>query len=365
MSLSERWTDGLVTLAELDATRLARGATALRKGQVGAVEVEPGIVRAVVQSASEATTILGVALLSDEQWAEIMEMVTARSSLSAALLAGEVPEELVERLLPQKGEVSCDCSCADGGEPCVHAASLLHAVGELFDVEPFALVLIRGRGRNDLLTELRAQRANSLGIIEPEGADLPRGADAGTSAADAWRRVPPSPSASPRLPRQSGSLVTLAAPPPSDAGVDEEELRALVEDASARAHAVLTGDGETALGLSVGLDVVRRAATGDVESISAATKVSRDELACAAQAWRFGRAAGLRVSREKWDPEVPQLQPGIDALGSDARIRANRVSLLGRQLRLDEDGLWWLFTADDELGWVLASEGASDPIDLV
>lgn len=365
MTLYDLWVEQLVSKAEIDSTRLARGASSLKKGQVGAIEVEPGLVRAVVHSSAQASTVIGISLLGESSWAEFMEMAGSRASLSAALLVGELPEELAEHLLPVKGDVSCDCSCADGAEPCVHAAAILHAVGDLFTVEPFALLLVRGRGRNDVLTELRARRAKTLGIIEPEGVDLPRGVDPGSSATQAWRQEPSAVATVPRIAPKPGSLVTLAASPPSDAGIDEVELRGLVADAAERAHGVLTGDGETGLGLAVGADVVRRAAGGDVRAISAATKVPYDELASAAEAWRLGGAAGLRVSRHKWDAGEEALKPGIAALGEKARARANSVSYLGSQLRLDEDGVWWLFRADDDLGWVLASEGSADPRDLI
>ena len=364
-SVSELWAAGLEHRTQLDSARMARGATALKKSQVGTIEIEPGLMRAAVDSATEATVVIGVSPLPDVAWDAWMQSATEQSSMSAALLSGELPFELAEQLLPAPGELSCDCSCPDGGEPCVHAASVLHAAGDLFDVEPFALVLIRGRGRNELLTDLRARRALALGLAEPEAVDLPRGSDPGTLAAEAWRRAATPLEAFPRVSRQPGTLLTLAAPPPSDSGIDDGELRALVHDAAARAHGVLTGDGQTGLGLGTGADVVRRSVSGDVEAISAATKVPLDELRSAAQAWQFGGQAGLSVSRKTWDAPVAVLQPGVDALGANAQVRANRVSLLRSQLRLDEDGNWWLFHADDELGWVLASAGVTDPGELV
>ena len=362
---SQLWVEGLVEYADLDADRLSRGKTPLKKEQVGAIEVEPGIVRAVVHSTLEARPVIGVEPLPEGDWGAVMETIAEKASLSAALLAGELPHELADTLLPSRGDVSCDCSCADGGEPCVHAAALLHAVGDLFDIEPFALMLVRGHGRNEVLTQVRALRSRLLGVENLSTMDRPRGVDPGAKAGSAWRRNPVPLTSSPRVSRQPGTLVTLAAPPPSDSGIDESQLRSLVADAAARAHDVLTGNGDSGLSLGVGSDVVRRAATGDVYSISEATKVPFDELSSAAQAWQFGEAAGLRVSRHKWDPSPTDLQPGIDALGPNARSRSNRVSLLRSQLRLDEDGLWWLFHADDELGWVLASEGTSDPDELV
>ena len=365
MSWKELWVDVLSESGAVDTTRLARGGTPMKIDSVGAIEVEPGLLRAPVDGTTPHVAVIGVAPLPDKEWDALLDLVTERASLSAALLAGELPFELADCLLPGKGDVSCDCNCADGGEPCVHAASLLHAAGALFEVEPFALMLIRGRGRNDVLTELRSRRSASIGCEQPEGSDLPRGADPTTSAADAWRRTPEPLSTSPRLARKPSSLVTLAAPPPSDAGIDEQELRQLVEDAAGRAHALLTGDGESGLMLGTGADVVRRAARGDIEAISTATKVPLDELASAAQAWQFGGAAGLRVSRKKWEAGSDALRPGLVALGPNAKARGNTVSLLRSQLRLDEDGRWWLFTADDELGWVLSSESADDPTDLI
>ena len=359
------WVDALVDRVGFDQARVDRGRTPAKIANVGQIEIEPGFVRAHVDGSTAATPSVGVKELPLSQWLGLVNQATREASLSAALLSGDVPIEFAERLLPERGDVHCDCTCPDGGDPCVHAASLLHAVGELLNTEPFALILLRGRGRNDLITELRSRRAEAMGITPPEGSDLPRGTDPETSAADAWRRQPTPLESAPRTPLQPGSLITLAAAPPSDSGIGVAELRELVEDAAARAHGVLTGDGETGLALGAGSDVVRRAASGDVVAISEATKVPYVELASAAQAWRFGGAAGLRASRRTWDAPAAIMQPGVDALGPESRVRSNRVSAGRSQLRLDEDGLWWLLEADDELGWVLCSHSATDPVELL
>ncbi len=366
---SETWqalfVDALVERVGFEQARVDRGRTPAKIASVGHIEIEPGLLRAQVDGSTPATTSIGVQELPVSQWLGLVNHATREASLSAALLSGDVPVDFADRLLPKRGEVSSGCTCRDGADLCVHAASLLQAFAELIETEPFALVLLRGRDRNDLITELRVRRAGAMGIELPERSDLPRGSDPETSAADAWRRQPVPLGSTPRTPLKPGTLITLAAPPPSDSGIGVAELRALVEDAAARAHGVLTGDGETGLALSAGADVVRRAASGDVAAVSAATKVAPDELASAARAWQFGGAAGLRASRRSWDPDGAAMQPGADALGPESRIRANRVSVDRTQLRLDEDGLWWLFTADDELGWVLASHSATDPLDLV
>jgi len=143
MSWRERWIDALADSGAVDATRLARGGTPLKIDSVGSIEVEPGLLRAPVEGTKPQVAVIGVSPLSEREWTALLDLVTERASLSAALLAGELPFELADRLLPGKGDISCDCNCADGGDPCVHAASLLHAAGALFDVDYDEMVLVR------------------------------------------------------------------------------------------------------------------------------------------------------------------------------------------------------------------------------
>ena len=160
-------------------------------------------------------------------------------------------------------------------------------------------------------------------------------------------------------------MVPLAVPPGVDAGIDVRELSDLVSDAAERAWAMLAGDGASGLELSVGADVVRRAARGDVTRIAEQTGLDPIELAAAVAAWRVGGLAGFHVHRGRVDVAEEAMLPGRLALGARAKVRANTVSAAGSQLRLDEQGRWWRFRADDVLGWLLVDGPADDPADLL
>ena len=84
-----------------------------------------------------------------------------------------------------------------------------------------------------------------------------------------------------------------------------------------------------------------------------------------AVAWRLAGAAGLTAHDHRWQPEPHLLDAAIDLVGPRPRVNGNIVAGNGMQLRLTPDHRWWRFEADDELGWVLASDGFHEPADAL
>lgn len=371
------WLQALEQRALANPNRLARGRTYARQGRVNRVELSPGLVVATVRGTDIYTTSLSVRLLGDAEWDRVLDLVMTRAANSAALLAGEVPHAIGDLLLPGHGDIGPDCTCPDRAEPCKHAAALCYLVADLFDEDPFALLSLRGRGRGEVLAEVRRRRSKVLGAETAEQSNLPRGADPGTPAAAAFKRTAAAdsdPEADrigsrpvPRSPRV-GVQYRLAVAPPADSGIDISALRELVADAADRAWRMLATGDESGLGASIGDDVVRRAARSTSEqsaAIASATGLTAQELALAAQAWRVGGRSGHRVGRDRWQPTADELEPGLNALGRGAKARANRVSLGPLQLRLDPDRLWWRFDSDERLDWLLTAGPASDPAELL
>ena len=62
-------------------------------------------------------------------------------------------------LLPTVGDLEPECDCPDWGWPCKHAAALCYQIARLLDVDPFVLLLMRGRGERELMEELRRRNA--------------------------------------------------------------------------------------------------------------------------------------------------------------------------------------------------------------
>lgn len=174
------WSRRFVEVLESFAlgSRLTRGRSYARRGQVVSLTVSPGLVSASVQGsrARPYTVSIGLAPFPELVWAKV-EVVLAEQALhSARLLAGEFPAELEEvfaaagaPLFPRKvAELAMRCSCPDGAVPCKHLAATFYLLAESFDDDPFRILHWRGRERQALLARLRELRGG--GPEAPDGA---------------------------------------------------------------------------------------------------------------------------------------------------------------------------------------------------
>ncbi|PWR11731.1 hypothetical protein DKT68_04950 [Micromonospora acroterricola] len=154
-------------------TRLTRGRSYARKGQVLRLDIAPGRVSAVVQGSRPQPYQVSIALapFSAPLWSRIEEELAGQAFFSARLLAGDLPDEL-EELFAAAGaplfpsgvdELTQRCSCPDFAVPCKHLAATFYLLAEAFDADPFELLHWRGRARADLLGRLRARRAEATG----------------------------------------------------------------------------------------------------------------------------------------------------------------------------------------------------------
>ena len=360
------WLDALEQRALVDPNRLPRGRTYARKGRVSELELSPGLLRAVVRGTEPYITSLSLRLLTDGQWDKVLDTIMARAANVATLLAGEVPESIGSAILPARGDLGPECSCPDWAEPCKHAAALCYVAANVFDADPFALLMLRGRSREVVLNEVRNRRSAQLGIDAiPPSSDLPRGADPGTSASEAYRRTPEPVDRSPALDPRPGELVHLAVAPSADSGVDQQALASLVADGAQRAWSMLAGGAQSGLSLTIGADVVRRAFGGNVVEVAAATGIEERELRAAVEAWRIGGLAGYQVHVGNHVAPHDVLLRAAQSIGSMARVRSNAVNVASVQLRVDTRTQWWKFRPDDELGWVLSDGPVDDPTELL
>jgi uncharacterized Zn finger protein len=158
------WSRRFVDILEqiCDGGRLARGRTYARKGQVMDFEITPGRVAGRVQG-SRATpyrVTIGVEAIDDADWQRIEEALASQALYRAALLADEMPHEIVDLfdslgrpLFPSRLDMKC--SCPDWSIPCKHASAVLYVLAEAFDDDPFLVLAWRGRARDELLAGLR------------------------------------------------------------------------------------------------------------------------------------------------------------------------------------------------------------------
>ncbi len=158
------WSRRFVDVLEgvCDPGRLARGRAYARKGQVVDFALSAGQVVARVQGSRPTPyqVTIRIAAFDDTQWEEITEALGSQALYRAALLAGEMPREIVDLFtdfgLPLfPSELNIDCSCPDWGVPCKHGSAALYVLAEAFDDDPFLVLAWRGRAREPLLDALR------------------------------------------------------------------------------------------------------------------------------------------------------------------------------------------------------------------
>lgn len=209
--------------SSLDEQPLRRGRRYAYAGQVGTITVSPGRVAAPVYGADGTPyrTMVFVERWSDAEWGRFLDEVSAKAGHVAALLDGEMPYDLADaaadvgvRLLPGLGDLEPECGCPDWEIPCEHAAALCYQAAWLLDGDPFVLLLVRGRGRRELLDEVARRGAPTRAAQSGEPA-----VQAGSVPADRpLLAVPPAP------------------------GIDPDALELLAADAAVRAQELLDAD---------------------------------------------------------------------------------------------------------------------------
>ncbi|MFJ3672753.1 SWF or SNF family helicase [Streptomyces sp. NPDC090106] len=380
--------------AALDTQQVKTGRRLARAGAVGAVTVRPGRLTAVVQDRDRTPHRADVLLaeLSAGQWDRFLDMAVERAGHIAALLDRDMPPHLVEDaaaagvdLLPGMGELEPECDCG-AWDHCGHTAALCYQVARLLDEDPFVLLLLRGRGEQELLADLQARTtapADPAERAEEEGVDA-----AETFAAGALLPAPP---ALPELPEEPGTPPSLDTETPPPAGLDPVALEYLAARTATWAHRLLAealsaqppahppaqpstnpepepGLAEDAVRLADGADDVTDDAVA--QRLAAGSGRTPRELALAVRAWRQGGAAALAVLEENRTVEGEELaraRAAIDAAwDEDERpslsARDARWTVVGTpyQLRLGRDGRWWPFRAEQG-DWTPAGAPAQDP----
>ena len=394
------WVDALEQRARLDPNRLPRGRDYARSGTVGELTLAPGEARAQVQGRkTEPYEVrIRVRRFTDEEWDRVLTAISARLGHAAAMLDGELPPEIAEDaasagldLLPGGGEIGPRCSCPDDADPCKHSAAACYLVADALDADPFVLLLLRGRTRDQVLAGVRTRRRGAAGEA-PTGvsgrvAASPR-AGAGRAANDEgvdarvafdapvpWAEIP----APPLPPARPGQPAALPVDPPAWRPELGSDLLGLAADAAARAWEMAVGvTADAGLGLSVDADLARRAAwalgTPMFGPIAARSGIGGRELARQALAWRHGGLAGLELLHREWDPVAEEPESG-DLLkaarnvlrsktGAADSVQGNRVTAGRLQLRLGRDLRWYPYARSDG-DWEPSGPPEGDPAQAV
>jgi len=164
---AQRWIDVLESFGWV--RRLARARTYAREGNVLSIDFKGSKVTARVQGTAPDPYKVSLSLdpFEDDQWGYVIESMAQRAIFSAKLLAGEMPQNIEEvftanglSLFPfTKFDIHSKCSCPDPANPCKHIGAVYYLLGDRFSEDPFVLFQLRGRGKEQIITELRQLRS--------------------------------------------------------------------------------------------------------------------------------------------------------------------------------------------------------------
>jgi uncharacterized Zn finger protein len=149
----------------LDTADLGAARSLARAGRLGAIVVLDAMASAVVDPGTDRPLMAQVKVdrLDAAAWTTFAREAARESGHAAALEAGDLPAELVEHadeagveLIPGSRDIDTACECAAWSQPCLHALALLYQLAWQVDRDPYVLMLLRGRTREDLLAEVAA-----------------------------------------------------------------------------------------------------------------------------------------------------------------------------------------------------------------
>lgn len=179
--------------------RLERGRNYARQRNVLSIDFEGAKVLARVQGSEAEPYKVSLSLdtFTEEQWGYIIETMSQKAIFAAKLLAGEMPQNIEEvftanglSLFPfTLADVHSQCSCPDRANPCKHIAAVYYQLGDRFSEDPFVLFQLRGRTKEQIISDLRQLRRANIEFSEVETPEYkqPASQNQYTNLEDFWQ----------------------------------------------------------------------------------------------------------------------------------------------------------------------------------
>jgi uncharacterized Zn finger protein len=165
---SQRWLDLLDSYRF--KKRLERARNYSRQGNVLSIKFKAAKVLARVQGSEAEPYKVSLSLdaFSDQEWGYVVETMSQKAIFAAKLLAGEMPQN-IEEVFISNGlslfpftltDIHSKCSCPDQVVPCKHIGAVYYQLGDHFSEDPFVLFQLRGRTKEQIISDLRQLRSS-------------------------------------------------------------------------------------------------------------------------------------------------------------------------------------------------------------
>jgi uncharacterized Zn finger protein len=202
------WCANLEAYSDFES-RLPRGRSYLRHGQVVDLEIRPGQVKAKVSGTELYQVEVKVKPLPEQRWQKLVRACTGQVDSVVELLRGQLSKPVMEvlcrpgeGLFPAPAEISMSCTCPDFATLCKHVAAALYGVGARLDTAPQLLFTLRQVDGAELVTGAAAGLADQAHTAAPT---LGTGSDLGELfAIELAPAAQATPAPGPRKPKRTG-----------------------------------------------------------------------------------------------------------------------------------------------------------------
>ena len=151
------WCSHMESFCDHD-NRLPRGRTYVRNGSVCHLEINEGIVKAMVSGSSIYNITIAIKPLVREKWHTIKNNCMGKISSLLDLLSGKLSTGVMDvvchpdgGLFPLSHDFKLSCDCPDDATMCKHVAAVLYGVGSRLDADPAQLFKLRGVNFEELI----------------------------------------------------------------------------------------------------------------------------------------------------------------------------------------------------------------------
>jgi uncharacterized Zn finger protein len=124
------------------------------------LQIEPGIVTALVSGTEIYQVKVKVRAISEAQWTAVCTDCTGAIDSIVELLEGRLSKAVMARvcekktgLFPASAEIQFSCDCPDWASMCKHIAAVLYGIGARLDEKPELLFTLRMVDQNDLIAK--------------------------------------------------------------------------------------------------------------------------------------------------------------------------------------------------------------------
>ena len=153
------WCENLERYSDYE-NRLPRGRSYLRRGTVLDLEITAEKIEGLVAGSRSTPYQVEIRItpLPPQRWQAVVAASSGRIDSMVALLNGQLPDDLMDRvternggLFPSPEEIDLGCSCPDWAIMCKHVAAVMYGVGYRLDDEPALLFTLRSTDPSELI----------------------------------------------------------------------------------------------------------------------------------------------------------------------------------------------------------------------